>query len=243
MTRYLSLLLVLVLLAGCRSKNITTPLVPQNGFHNFEIGKPMSITVGEHAVMLIDGPYREYFQANGDLIFNGLPLIPMGSLWDAREKNAEGKGIFLTRKDFFNEAIAIWVDKDGKLIDKEKGARQIKGVKTWRSWPYIGNKKQCFKKSGNYSLAGKGFKVYYLGEKDKKLRFYISTFSNRGALNLSNEKLDNMEYLHDLNSGKTFTIRGITIRIDRVDEDGKLHYTVVKENRISQNNNSVLKLF
>lgn len=228
MIKYLPLLLVLCLV-GCRSDDIAFPRKLQEGFRNFEVGKPMTATVGEQALMLINGPYREYYQANRDLFFNGLPMVPMGSLWDAREQNEKGDGIFLTRKDFFNTHIAIFIKENGKLYDPQKGAWQIKGVKTWRTWPYIGNLKQCFKKSGMYSLAGDGFKVYYLGKKGNNLRFFISTFTNRGALNWGNEKLGNMEYLHDLKSGNTFNIRGVTIRIDKVDDDGKLHYTVVKE--------------
>lgn len=230
MYKYLSLLLLLCLI-GCRSSSIAFPRKPQQGYRNYEMGKPMTATVGEQAVMLINGPYREYYQANGDLFFNGLPMVPMGSLWEAQEQNEKGDGIFLTRKDFFKRNIAILVKPDGSLYDKKKGAWQIKGVKTWRTWPYIGDLKKCFKKSGMYALAGDGFKLYYLGKKGDNLRFFISTFSNRGALNLGNEKLENMEYLHDLNSGNTFNIRGVSIRIDKVDKDAKLHYTVIKEQK------------
>lgn len=231
MTKYISIIFLLSLLVGCRSVDIASPRKPQVGYRNFTIGKPLSVTVGEQAIMLINGPYREYYQANGDLIFNGLPLVPMGSLWDSRLKKDKGKGIFLTRKDFFNERIAILINENGQLINNAKGAWQIHGVK-WRTWPYIGKLKQCFKKSGIYSLAGNGFKIYYLGRKGNNLKFYIAKFTNRGTLNFTNERLGNLEYIHDMNAGKIFTIRGITIRIDKVDPDGKLHYTVVKENKL-----------
>ena len=187
MTKYVSIIFLICLMGGCRSVDIAVPRTPQSGYRNFKIGIPLSATVGEQAIMVIDGSYREYYQANGDLIFNGLYLVPMGSLWDSRLKNGNGKGLFLTRKDFYDEKIAILVNEDGKLIDNEKGAWQIRGIK-WRTWPYIGKLKQCFKKSGIYSLAGNGFKIYYLGKKDNNLKFYIAKFTNRGALNFRNER-------------------------------------------------------
>ena len=160
--------LILVLLQfGCST---TTPAVPYpllDGYTNYKIGEPKTVTVGDRAILKLNGLTRRLYVAVRNFSLDGLPLIHAGSIWHPNYWYPEKNALFLTSQ-VFHPQLAILVKKDGIIFSKENAAYQIAGLKTYRRWSLTDDNLRCFKPY-LWDAQGGGFSIYYLGHKDNIL--------------------------------------------------------------------------
>jgi hypothetical protein len=200
-----------------------------NGYKNYKLGEPKTVTIGDEAIVRIYGETWPVYASNRELKLNGLKTVPAGTIWEGYYWYPEKNAIFLISKKLHPQ-IAVLASFDGTILSKDEAAYQIMGLKTYRRWSLDDNSDNL-KYFSKALYIGTGFKLFYLGRKGSTLRFSVAKYVTPKIKKYasSDEKLGEIEYTHNLDDGNLFTIRGIKIQIDNVEPDGTLHYTVISE--------------
>jgi hypothetical protein len=214
-----------LLAAGCGSvpaKRIDTVSVVAS---SVEIGASYAVTAGEVAIGHYRGAWREVFVTKTTVQFEDLNPIPVGMRFVALYEHEQLDKLFLVSTSYYAGEIALQSDRKGNMSATDR-AFQIVGVKEGRNWGLLTEAGQLLQRDGfvldPVSPAGStGWKLQYVGAQGSVLRFTIQ------ELGLDQQRMGQVEYSHDLNVGKEFVFRGARLRVDGVDPDSTLRYTVI----------------
>jgi len=185
--------------------------------------------MGETMVVRYVCPCLELFVADRDIAIRGLKPIPQNSVWLAKYRNSETGGLYLVN-DEYHIALAVVIEKG--VLDPEAAIVQFGGSKRWRKWGLKNPADSDAFHADGYQHAGVSWRLQYLGPDRGAaavLRFSIEEFSGSSR----DEKVGQIEYVHDLSKGREFVVRGMRVRIHEVATDGIVKY-VVKEDLSGQ---------
>lgn len=194
---------------------------------SFAAGGSYEITVGETVADSYSGAWRRTFAAREEIRFQDLDPIPQGTLFVARYTHDQTGRLLVISPQYDEGQIAIQCDKDGR-VDPADRAIQVGGLHRGQTWRLVSsNAGQLLAPAGfwpdeeEFPGMQQGWKLQYVGSQGSVLRFTIQ------ELGLDKQRMGQVEYLHDLNSGKEFVFRTTRLRVDAVDGDGTLHFTVL----------------
>lgn len=222
------LIFALVLtLAGCRSVPLVEAQQPTR-FTTFVLNEPREVSLGETMGYLFHGHWLKTFRAVRLIAINDLQQIEAGSVWTSLYNDASTGHSLLTTSGFYGGAIALRIDSSGRLAQSSP-AVQIQGAKRGRTWELHSseNGAPAFSPIEHTPDARfqdqAGWRLYYIGISDGKLRLTAEDVGARG------EALGRIEYAHELRGGREFVFRGVRINIDQEFPDGRIRFTVIED--------------
>lgn len=224
--RITTVLLYFFVLAGCGS-------VPASRIESTDVdaswfvqGRSYVRTAGEIVIDRYQGAWRNAFVTKSRLQFHELEPIPAGLVFVALYLHDVSGRYLVVSPAYDDGAIAIVCDSQGNVL-QEDAAIQVSGARPGRAWDLIGNPGQLlvpheFTPDPEFHNAPyQGWKLQYIGSQGTLLRFTIQ------ELGLDQQRMGQVEYSHDLSAGKEFVFRGARLRVDNLDADSTLRYTVV----------------
>lgn len=219
-------LLYFFVLAGCGSVPASRIESTDVDASSFVQGRSYVRTAGEIVIDRYQGAWRNIFVTKSRLEFYDLEPVPAGLVFVALYSHDVSGRYLLTSPAYDDGAIAIVCDPQGGVL-RQGSAIQISGARPGRAWDLIGEPGQLLVPQGftpdpdMHYAPYEGWKLQYIGAQGTLLRFTIQ------ELGLDRQRMGQVEYSHDLSSGKEFVFRGARLSVDGLDADSTLRYTVV----------------
>lgn len=189
----------------------------------FDTGRSYTRTVGEIVVDRYEGAWLLRLTNPVAIEILGEEPVPAGSdLLPRYTDDASGKLIVVSEAYDPDIGIICGTDSEGFVADS---AIQVDGGQPGRRWqlaspiPLI---KNGFVMDDQFTGSQEGWRLQYVGKQGSTLRFTVD------ELGMNRQRMGQVEYTYDIDSGTEFVYRGARIQIDRVDSDSTLHYTILR---------------